>query len=98
MNTNFIDSTVSFDENTDGLVIQKAQYISPEFIAQLQQERFQNSQQRVPNEYHRVASIPVVVVEKWLTEGFDIYKEDAKAILARLKHENLDYFITSDKV
>lgn len=91
------DSGVSFDENTDGLVIQTYQAIPHEFTDALKAERFENSQSRVKGEYHRVASIPVVVIDKWLREGFDFYTASAKAILAKLKDENLDAFITSDK-
>jgi hypothetical protein len=93
----FIDSGAAFDENSDGLVIQTYQAIPQEFTDALKQERFENSQSRVKNEYHRVASIPVVVVDKWIREGFDFYQASAKEILARLKTEHLDAFITSDK-
>ena len=48
----------------------------------------------------KVASIPVVVVEKWQKEGFDIMdpNTDIKEVLRRLHAENLDAFITTDKV
>ena len=47
----------------------------------------------------RVASIPVVVVEKWMREGFDIMsgKHTAAEIVKRLKQENLDAFLTTEK-
>lgn len=41
------------------------------------------------------ASVPQAVVDQWLREGFDIYREDAKAIVARLRAQGLDAFITS---
>ena len=47
---------------------------------------------------HRVASIPVAVVEKWMREGRDFNNASVKEILGWLKAENLDAFITSDKV
>lgn len=96
-NTNLIDSGVSFDENTDGLVIQTFQQIPKEFTDALKQERFDNSQTRVKGEYHRVASIPTVVIDKWMREGFDFWKASAKEIVAKLKNEHLDDFLTSDK-
>lgn len=97
MTQNIHDSGVSFDENTDGLVVQTFQSIPTEFTDALKAERFANKQSRVSNEYHRVASIPVVVVDKWMREGFDFHKATAKEIIAKLKAENLDAFITSDK-
>lgn len=97
MTQNIIDSGSAFDENTDGLTIQTYQAIPQSFTDNLKQERFENSQGRVKGEYHRVASIPVVVVDKWMREGFDFYHASAKEIIARLKLENLDAFITSDK-
>lgn len=91
------DSGHSFDENSQGLIIETFQHIPQEFTDALKAERFENSQSRVKGEYHRVASIPVVIVDQWIREGFDFWKAPAKEILARLKLENLDAFITSDK-
>jgi hypothetical protein len=45
----------------------------------------------------RVASVPVAVHEQWLREGFDMMQETPKAILTRLKQQNLDAFITTKK-
>jgi hypothetical protein len=98
MQDKLIDSDIAFDENTDGLVIQRFQEIPHSFIDKLKEERFQNTQGRVKNEMHRAASIPVAVVEKWQREGYDVFKEPIKKTLAKLKNENLDAFITSDKV
>jgi hypothetical protein len=41
----------------------------------------------------------VVVVEKWMREGFDIMGPGITAadIVKRLKAENLDAFLTTDK-
>ena len=39
----------------------------------------------------------VVVVEQWLKQGFDVYKESPKAIIKRLRQENLEAFLTSNK-
>ena len=93
-----IDNNVEFDENTEGLVIKRYQEIPHKWLDELKDERFQNSQSRVKNEYHRAASIPVEIVEKWMREGYDVFKEPISKSIARLKHENLDAFITSDKV
>lgn len=96
--TKLIDSEVKFDENTDGLVIERYQAIPQKFIDSLKEERFQNSQSRVKTEMHRAASIPTAVIDNWIRQGFDFYNASAKQIIAKLKAEGLDYFITSDKV
>ena len=44
-----------------------------------------------------VAEVPVSVYEQWLREGFDMMKEDPKAILMRLKQQDLEAFITTKK-
>lgn len=48
-------------------------------------------------EAHRVASIPNALVEKWLREGFDVFREEARAIVARLKAQGYDQFLATDK-
>lgn len=90
------DIKVDFDENTDGLVIQKSQNITQEYLDSLKEARFE-SKNRPTGEYMRVASIPVVVIEKWMREGFDFYNEPASKIVAKLKAEHLDAFLTTDK-
>jgi hypothetical protein len=82
-------------ENIDGIFTQKQQMISDEFLTRNRDDRFESNTRA--GEYHRFASVPVVVVEKWLNEGFDVYKEPAKAIIKRLKAENLEAFLTSNK-
>lgn len=91
------DIAVDFDQNSDGLVIQKSQEIPQWYVDQLKDQRF-NSKSNPAGEYHRAASIPVVIVEKWLKEGYDVYNEPVAKSLARLKAEGLDYFITTDKL
>lgn len=89
------DVSWGIDENTDGLLIRKDQEITPDFLDGLKEDRL-HSKNRA-NEFHKVASIPVVVVEKWLREGFDVYREDLKAILKKLRDEDLTAFIATDK-
>jgi hypothetical protein len=48
----------------------------------------------------KVASIPVAVIEKWMREGFDVMRDKnitAKEIVNKLKNENLDAFLTTEK-
>lgn len=89
------DADWDIGENADGLFIKKQQYISDEFLDATKDARFESKQRA--GEYHRFASIPVVVVEQWLKQGFDVYKESPKAIVKRLRQENLEAFLTSNK-
>ncbi len=90
------DINIDFEENVDGLVIQKSQNITQEFLDSLKDQRFE-SKNRPTGDYMRVASIPVVVIEKWMREGFDFYNEPASKIVAKLKADGLDGFLTTDK-
>jgi hypothetical protein len=89
------DIKVDFDENTDGLLITKTQDIPQEYIDYLKAYRADNA--GLAGEYHRAASIPAIVHEKWLAEGYDCTVEPIRKTLAKLKAEGLDYFITTDK-
>lgn len=86
----------NIDQNVDGLYVHKAQQITDEYLDGLKDSKIASTQAPA-GEYHRIASIPVALVEKWLNEGFDVYKEGAKAILKRLRNEDLDHFITTNK-
>jgi hypothetical protein len=44
-----------------------------------------------------VASIPVCLVDKWMREGYDVYQEPIRKSVAKLKHENLEYFLATAK-
>lgn len=95
-NLQLIDQQVSFDENSEGLVIERYQEIPQSFLDRLKTERANSSSVR-EGENMRVASIPVAVVEQWMRQGFDFYNATAAQIVAKLKNENLDYFITTEK-
>ncbi len=92
------EKLVSFENAPGGdLVIKNEQYIPDEFISTLRKERA-DSLHTPAGEFHRVASIPTAVVDKWYREGFDIQREPIQATLKRLRQEQLDAFITSNKV
>jgi hypothetical protein len=90
------DIKLDFEENSEGLVIQKSQAITQEYLDSLKDARFESKNRRA-GEFHRAASIPVIIVEKWLKDGYDVFNEPVAKTLAKLKTENLDYFITTDK-
>lgn len=90
------DITTNFDEQGSNLVIAKEQDITDEYLQSLKDAR-NGSKNRRAGEFHRAASIPVILHEKWLKEGYDCTQEPIRKTLARLKAEGLDYFVTTDK-
>jgi hypothetical protein len=91
-----IEKTVDFKENCDGLLIKHEQHIPDWFLDSLREERNVSASQRM-GDFCRVASVPEVLVDKWRAEGFDIFRESASAIVARLKAEDNTKFLTTDK-
>ena len=85
-----------FRENVDGLVLSSVQAIPDEFLTRLREDR-DASLDPLKSELNRVCSVPVAVVERWLHEGFNIYSAPAKGIIARLKREGLDAFVTTKR-
>ena len=72
------------------------QNISQSFLDDLKDAR-NASKDQDEGEYMRVASIPVIVVEQWMREGFNIYEATPQEIVQRLKDQNLDYFMATEK-
>lgn len=100
MQPQVIEKLVSFSNDIGGgLVIKHEQYIPDDFISDLRRER-EDSLSTPAGEFHRVASIPTGWVDKWKREGFDIYDKNVTNadIIKRLRKEQLDGFITSNKV
>tara|TARA_Y100000022_G_C13078525_1_gene296690 strand:+ start:305 stop:610 length:306 start_codon:yes stop_codon:yes gene_type:complete len=93
---NLLDPDVNFIQDNDRVMREHSQKISKAFLDDLKDSRNQTSD--VPSgEFLRVASIPTGVVEKWLREGFNVWEASGKEIVKRLKNENLDYFLATDK-
>jgi len=95
--TLYHDNLVDVGADCDGVFFKSSQFIPDDHVSALRLER-DNSLSTPSGDMHRVASVPVEVANKWKREGFDIMREPAAAILARLRQEQLDGFITSNKV
>lgn len=80
----------------DDVFRKHTQNISQSFLDDLKDAR-NASKDQYEGEYMRVASIPVIVVEQWLREGFDIYEATPQEIVKRLKDQNLEGFMTTEK-
>ncbi|WP_424133843.1 hypothetical protein [Roseomonas chloroacetimidivorans] len=91
-----INPTIDLLGDDELEAINHSQWIDPGFLAQLHEERSLASQQRF-GEMGKVASIPNIFVEKWLREGFDVYRENPKAIQKKLISEGLEHFLATNK-
>ena len=87
-----------FKEEAGYLVRQDSQEISDTLLTSLKDKRHETASQ-LEGDFMHVASIPVVFVQKWQREGFDIMQPGVtyKEIVARLKAENLEGFLATDK-
>ena len=96
--TNLVGIDTDFGEDADGLFRKHSQNISQAFMDDVRDARNASANERIGN-FRRVASIPTIVIEKWMREGFNIYDPNVngKEIIKRLKAENLDGFLTTDK-
>lgn len=96
--TDLIIPQVTFEDDIDNpFVIKKTQTITDDFLTSTADARLASS--GPAGNFHRFASIPTVVVEKWAREGFDIlkYNYTAKEIMDRLRSEDLGAFLTTTK-
>ena len=93
---NLLGSETDFIQDGEQVTRKHTQIIPDAFIDDLRDARYDSHNYR-EGETMRVASIPVVIHEQWLKEGFDLFKEPHKKVIAKLKAENLDAFIATDK-
>lgn len=97
--TELIDTQVNFiegDSESRKLIVKRSQEIPDSFLNDLKDRKHEASGRPTGN-WHRVASIPTVVVEKWRREGFDIHNASAREIVRKLSAEDLGAFITTTK-
>lgn len=83
------------DDDLSNMVVRRDQEITSEFLDELKDHRMASKDRS--KDFHRVASIPVAVVEHWLRNGFDIYQADLKDIIKRLHDEDLTAFLATEK-
>lgn len=97
---NLLGIDTDFIDGNYGQVIRKQTQEIPQWhLDKLAAERKANAGKR-SGDFMKVASIPTVVIEKWLREGFDVMSDKnitGREIVARLKAENLDAFLVTDK-
>lgn len=94
--TILIDHSADLVMQAGELAVVREQDIPNWFLDSLKDSRTSSAQRAV--DIHRVCSIPTALVEKWQREGFDVMKEPARAIVARLKAQGYEHFLATDKV
>lgn len=94
--TNLIGVNTNYLQTGDDVYRKHTQNISQAFLDDLKESR-NSSKDGNEGEFMKVASIPVIVVEKWMREGFNIYEATGQEIVKRLKNENLDDFMATEK-
>ncbi len=77
------------------LAIKRVQDIDDRYLDRLREEKFLSS--AVAGNYHKVAAVPVAVIERWRRHGFDAMREPIQDVIKRLQAEGLDVFITTTK-
>lgn len=94
------DIRIKFDDlyNPKTMIRKVAQDIPSSFLDRLKDDRLASSNAPMGN-FHKVASIPTAVVEKWRAEGFDIFDKNVsiKEILKRLQSQDLQAFIATTR-
>lgn len=83
----------------DGNVVRRLQQeITSSFIDDLRDARHESLNTPAGN-YHRVAAIPVAIVEKWMQEGFNIFDKNVSIpeVLRRLHGDDMQNFIATSK-
>lgn len=88
--------STDFLEQGNDLVRKHTQHISQAFLDDLKDSRDASTSGK-SGEFMRAASIPVAVIEQWTREGFNIYEATGKEIIKRLRDQNLDYFLATEK-
>lgn len=91
-----IDPVTDLVDNVDGLAIKRQQIIPQSFLDDIRRER-EDSVHTPAGEMYRVARIPTAVIDKWDREGFDYNRAPVRDILAKLRKEHLDAFISTKK-
>jgi hypothetical protein len=91
-----IEKKVAFKQNADGLLIKHSQEIPDWYLDELAAQRDASAYGRM-GDMVRVCVVPEALADEWRKEGFDVFKEPAAAIVARLKAHNYSKFLTTLK-
>jgi hypothetical protein len=71
-------------EDGKRFLVHAEQEIPDWYLKQLEDARTE-SKNSPAKDFHRIASIPAGIVDKWKREGFDVFTEKPEAIVKRLQ-------------
>lgn len=94
-----IEATTDFHEDRSApgtLIIDQRQEVPDDFLSDLKKQKIDSDHVR-EKEFMHVASIPVLIHEKWVKEGFDCTKEPIRETVKRLHAQGLDAFLVTNK-
>jgi hypothetical protein len=93
-----IDTENALKFEGDKAIFKRTQHIDNKLLSNLSDQRFESSHERMGN-FHKVASIPTVIVEQWMAEGFNIFDKNVttKDILKRLQREDMGGLMATSK-
>ena len=77
-----------YDEMSDTLIVKRSQDVEP--LLDLNKAEYDPDNKRFNRDLHKVASIPLIVVERWLNEGINVF-DPAHMPLVRKKLNDPEY-------
>lgn len=89
-------SETGFIMDAGSMVRKHTQNITQAFLDDLKDAR-NESTSKPTGEFHRIASIPTVIAERWLREGFDLWEATGEQIVRKLKSEDMAAFMATEK-
>jgi hypothetical protein len=93
-----LDAETSLHLDGDTAIFKRTQDIGNHFLSDLATKRLDTAHERM-GDFHHVASIPTVVVEKWMAEGFNIFDNNVSGveIIKRLQSEDMTGLLATSK-
>lgn len=82
----------------DKAIFRRTQDIDDNFLSNLADSRFESAHAPM-GEMHHVASIPTVIVEQWMAEGFNIFDKNISVgdIIKRLQSLDMNGLMATSK-
>lgn len=95
---NFLDVRNRLTLDEDKAVIRRSQDLGNHFLSNLATRRTESANAPM-GDMHHVASIPTVIVEKWMAEGFNIFDPNVniKEVVKRLNSEDMTGLMATSK-
>ena len=85
-------------QQSGNLTVNNQQFIPGEFLDDLMDQRIASqSCLHREAEFMHVGSIPAIVVEKWLREGFNVFQASLPEIVKRIKSEDMNGLLATSK-